>query len=117
MLEPITTTATFRPNGIRSRGGETYLLKTMDLISIMGYLAGTCTTLAVIPQISKAATSGEADNVSLKMYLVLLTGLGLWFFYGKGISNLPIMIFNGVAFLLNSFMVYFILKHRRKKKS
>lgn len=82
----------------------------------MGYLAGTCTTLAVTPQIYKAWKSGEAENVSLKMYIVLLAGLGLWFFYGKGISDLPIMIFNGIAFLLNSFMVYLILKHGRKKK-
>lgn len=89
----------------------------MDWINIMGYLAGTCTTLAVTPQIYKAWKSAEAENVSLKMYLVLLTGLGLWFFYGRGINDLPIMIFNGIAFLLNSVMVYLILKHGRKKKA
>lgn len=89
----------------------------MGWINIMGYLAGTCTTLAVVPQIYKAWRTGEAKNVSLKMYLVLLTGLGLWFFYGKGIEDLPIMIFNGIAFLLNSFMVYLILRHGRRKKS
>jgi MtN3 and saliva related transmembrane protein len=87
----------------------------MDWINIMGYLAGTCTTLAVTPQIYKAWRTSEAENVSLKMYLVLLTGLGLWFFYGKGINDHPIMIFNGIAFLLNSFMVYLILKHGRKR--
>lgn len=88
----------------------------MDWTNIMGYLAGTCTTLAVVPQIYKAWRTGEAKNVSLKMYLVLLTGLGLWFFYGKGIKDLPIMIFNGVAFLLNLFMVYLILRHGKRRK-
>lgn len=82
----------------------------------MGYLAGTCTTLAVVPQIYKAWRTGEAKNVSLKMYLVLLTGLGLWFFYGKSIDDLPIMLFNGVAFLLNLFMVYLILRHGKRWK-
>jgi MtN3 and saliva related transmembrane protein len=88
----------------------------MEGIAIMGYLAGTCTTLAVVPQIYKAWRTSEAENVSLKMYLVLLAGLGLWFFYGKGINDLPIMIFNGIAFLLNLFMVYLILRHGRSKK-
>lgn len=88
----------------------------MEGIAIMGYLAGTCTTLAVVPQIYKAWKTGEAENVSLKMYLVLLAGLGLWFFYGKGINDLPIMIFNGIAFLLNLFMVHLILRHGRSKK-
>jgi len=88
----------------------------MDWTNIMGYLAGTCTTLAVVPQIYKAWRTGEAKNVSLKMYLVLLTGLGLWFFYGKGIDDLPIMLFNGVAFLLNLFMVYLILRHGKRWK-
>ena len=88
----------------------------MDWTNIMGYLAGTCTTLAVVPQIYKAWRTGEAKNVSLKMYLVLLTGLGLWFFYGKGINDLPIMIFNGVAFLLNLFMVCLILRHGKRRR-
>lgn len=89
----------------------------MDWIQIMGYLAGTCTTLAVVPQIYKAWRTGAAENVSLKMYLVLLTGLGLCFFYGMGIEDLPIMIFNGLAFVLNSFMVYLILRHGRRGRS
>lgn len=87
----------------------------MDWINVMGYLAGTCTTLAVIPQIYKASKSREAENVSLKTYLVLLTGLGLWFFYGLGIEDLPIMLFNGIVFLLNAYMVYLIVKHGRRK--
>jgi MtN3 and saliva related transmembrane protein len=86
----------------------------MNWINVIGILAGSCTTLAVIPQIYKSWKSGEAGNVSLKMYIVLLTGLLLWFFYGLGINDLPIMIFNGIAFLLNLSMLFLILKHGRK---
>ncbi|MEX2592305.1 MAG: SemiSWEET transporter [Anditalea sp.] len=87
----------------------------MNWINVIGVLAGTFTTLAVIPQIYKSWKSGEAKNVSLKMYLVLLTGLFLWFIYGVGINDYPIMIFNGIAFILNSSMLFFILKQGKKK--
>jgi len=86
----------------------------MNWINLIGILAGSFTTLAVIPQIYKSWKSGEASNVSLKMYIVLLTGLLLWFFYGVGINDYPIMIFNGIAFLLNMSMLFLILKHGRK---
>ena len=86
----------------------------MSWINAIGILAGSFTTLAVIPQIYKSWKSGEAGNVSLKMYIVLLTGLLLWFFYGVGINDYPIMIFNGIAFLLNMSMLFLILKHGRK---
>ncbi len=86
----------------------------MNLLNILGFLAGSCTTLAVIPQLYKSWKHGEAKQVSMKMYLVLLTGLLLWFFYGVGINDYPIMIFNGLAFCLNLSMLYFILKSRKK---
>ena len=86
----------------------------MSWINVIGISAGSFTTLAVIPQIYKSWKSGEAGNVSLKMYIVLLTGLLLWFFYGVGINDYPIMIFNGIAFLLNMSMLFLILKHGRK---
>jgi len=89
----------------------------MEWIHVAGYLAGSCTTLAVIPQIYKAWKTNEAENVSLNMYLVLLTGLGFWVVYGVGINDHPIIIFNGIAFFLNSFMVYLILKKGRRKKA
>lgn len=83
----------------------------------MGFLAGSCTTLAVVPQIYKAWKTGEAENVSLNMYLVLLAGLAFWVIYGLGINDLPIMVFNGIAFLLNLFMVYLIIKKGKENKT
>lgn len=87
----------------------------MNWINIIGVLAGTCTTLAVIPQIYKSWKTREAKNVSLKMYLVLLTGLFLWFVYGVGINDYPIMFFNGIAFLLNLSMLFLIIKNGKRK--
>jgi MtN3 and saliva related transmembrane protein len=87
----------------------------VNWLKVIGVLAGIFTTLAVIPQIYKSWKTGEAKNVSLKMYLVLITGLGLWFIYGVGINDYPIMVFNGIAFLLNSSMVFLILKNGRRK--
>lgn len=87
----------------------------MDWIFALGIAAGLCTTIAVVPQIIKAYKTKEAEDVSLKMFLVLLTGLSLWCVYGIIKEDWPIIITNGVAVVLNSIMLYFILRYGKKK--
>lgn len=75
-------------------------------IDILGLAAGFCTTIAVIPQIIKALKTEEVDDVSPRMYKVLLTGLALWTVYGIIKTDWPIILANGIAFLLNSWMLF-----------
>lgn len=79
---------------------------------ILGLAAGVFTTAAVVPQIWKAWKTKEVDDVSLKMYLVLITGLSLWLIYGILKTDIPIIATNGTALLLNLFMVYLILRYK-----
>lgn len=75
-------------------------------IDILGLAAGFCTTVAVTPQIRKALRTKEVEDVSPKMYMVLMTGLALWTIYGTLKNDWPIIIANGIAFILNSWMLY-----------
>lgn len=79
---------------------------------ILGLTAGVFTTAAVIPQIWKAWKTKEVDDVSPGMYFVLITGLALWVIYGVIQKDIPIIATNGVAFMLNSFMIYLIYHYR-----
>ncbi len=80
---------------------------------ILGLVAGACTTAAVTPQIWKAWKTKEVDDVSVGMYLVLITGLALWLVYGIITGDIPIIVTNGTALLLNLFMLYLIFRYRQ----
>ncbi|MEG9327863.1 SemiSWEET transporter [Salinimicrobium catena] len=79
---------------------------------VLGLVAGACTTAAVTPQIWKAWKTKEVEDVSVGMYLVLITGLALWLVYGIIENDIPIIATNGTALLLNLFMLYLIFRYR-----
>ncbi|WP_423818051.1 SemiSWEET transporter [Salinimicrobium sp. TIG7-5_MAKvit] len=81
---------------------------------ILGLTAGVFTTAAVTPQIWKAWKTKEVDDVSPGMFFVLITGLALWVTYGVITKDIPIIATNGVAILLNSFMLFLIYRYREK---
>lgn len=81
---------------------------------ILGLAAGALTTAAVAPQIWKAWRTREVEDVSPGMYYVLITGLALWVVYGVVINDIPIIVTNGVAFSLNSFMLFLIYRYREE---
>ncbi|AZI26601.1 MULTISPECIES: SemiSWEET family sugar transporter [Pedobacter] len=82
----------------------------MDLKLIIGITAGVLTALAITPQIVKTFQTKKAANVSPFMFIVLLTGNGLWFYYGMLIMDWPILITNAFSFSMDILML--ILKYR-----
>lgn len=89
----------------------------MQLEQIIGILAGFFTTLAVLPQIIKALKTKSVDDVSPIMFLTLCIGVGLWTVYGFLKEDLPIIITNGISFILNSFMLILSITKKSKSKN
>lgn len=87
----------------------------MDLLSIIGYLAGIFTTIAVIPQIYKAIKTNKVDDISPVFFSILLLGVGLWTVYGILKIDWPIILTNGISFILNAIMLGIYLKNKIKK--
>jgi MtN3 and saliva related transmembrane protein len=54
----------------------------------------------MVPQLYKAWSTGETDDLSLRMLLVLATGLTLWVAYGLLKADIVIVIANSVSLLL-----------------
>jgi MtN3 and saliva related transmembrane protein len=54
----------------------------MNLLSLIGGLAAALTSLSYLPQVKKAWARGSTDDLSLRMLIVLTTGLWLWSIYG-----------------------------------
>lgn len=84
------------------------------LIKIIGLIAGILTASSLIPQVVKTIKTKQADDVASYMFWMLVTGTGLWGYYGVLRDDMPIIITNAFSFSLNIFML--ILRKRYAKK-
>lgn len=69
-------------------------------ISIIGFVAGTCTTLAFLPQVFRTWRTRSTDDISLGMFSLMVFGIALWLFYGVVIGDWPLILADGVSLLL-----------------
>ena len=81
------------------------------VFEIVGLSAAFLTTSAFIPQVYKIYKEKNADGISLTMYIILFTGVILWFIYGILIGSLSIIIANGASALLQLSIIIFKLKN------
>lgn len=72
----------------------------MQSATLIGILAGSCTTLAFLPQAIKAWRSRSTRDLSLSMFLIFVAGVLLWLTYGLMIGDLPVILANGMTLLL-----------------
>lgn len=84
-------------------------------IDAIGILAGICTTAAILPQLVKAWKTKEVKDVSAGMFVVLISGVGLWTYYGILKNDLAIILFNGISVALNVVMLYILVRYNGKK--
>jgi MtN3 and saliva related transmembrane protein len=83
-----------------------------DLTSAIGLAAAFCTTVSYVPQLKKCWTTGRAGDLSLKMFLILATGVALWVVYGVMKTDYVIILANAVSLLLLSTILFFKLRER-----
>lgn len=86
----------------------------MDTSSFIGFIAGICVTVAVIPQIITVWKTKKVQNVSITMFGILTFGILLWIIYGVLQNDLPIIITNSISLTLNVVMLYFIKCYEKK---
>jgi MtN3 and saliva related transmembrane protein len=77
----------------------------------IGYLAGFLATVAFLPQVTKSFKANSAKDISLSMYVLFCTGVGLWLVYGVLISSWPVVISNFVTLALSGTVL--VLKIKR----
>ena len=76
------------------------------VVTLIGFIAALCTTGAMVPQLYKAWSTGENDDLSLRMLLVLATGLSFWVAYGLLKADVVVLIANSVSLLLIAGLLY-----------
>jgi MtN3 and saliva related transmembrane protein len=69
--------------------------------TIIGTVAGTLTTIAYLAQVLRTLKHRRTKDISLGMYLMLCSGIGLWLVYGIFIHSWPVIIANAVTLVLS----------------
>lgn len=83
-------------------------------ISIIGWVAAACTTIATVPQAIEVIRSRKTEGISLLMYILFVLGVGLWIVYGFMESQPQIYVANILTFVFSSitlgFKIYNVAK-------
>jgi MtN3 and saliva related transmembrane protein len=82
----------------------------MSLVNLVGALAALCSMASFAPQILKLLAERDARSVSLRTYLVTVTGFGLWIVYGVISGSWPVTASNSVCLAMSGMILALKLK-------
>jgi len=83
----------------------------MDNVTIIGTIAAICTTLSFVPQVLKVRRTKHTADLSLPMYVILCFGVFMWMCYGIMTKSMPIILANGLTFVLCLYVIAMKVKH------
>jgi MtN3 and saliva related transmembrane protein len=82
------------------------------MVQALGFVAGTLTALAFLPQVIKTWRSQSASDLSTVMLLAQSIGVALWMIYGIAIGSLPVIMANAVTLVLSVLLLAFKIASR-----
>ena len=71
-----------------------------DIVTAIGYVAGTLTTISFLPQLIKTWRCKSAKEISWAMLLAFALGVTLWLIYGIFLRSAPIIVANAATLTL-----------------
>lgn len=80
-------------------------------IEILGFTAAILTTVCWLPQALKTLRTRDTRSLSLVTQSTLALGVALWLVYGILVGNAPIILANGVTFVLVALILAMKLRH------
>ncbi|WP_413294836.1 SemiSWEET family sugar transporter [Bdellovibrio sp. HCB185ZH] len=82
----------------------------MDSVTLLGLIAGACTSLCGIPQVLKILKTRSGKDISYKTYLILSFGTALWIVFGVIQDEIAIILTNAVNLIINAVLLGLKLK-------
>jgi MtN3 and saliva related transmembrane protein len=79
----------------------------------IGIVAGIFTATSLLPQLIKIIKDKKAEDISIPMLLILLTGLSLWVWYGFKKDDWPIIVTNIYSLALNIGVIILSVKYKK----
>lgn len=90
-------------------------MNNLSMTDIVGTLAALCSMASFTPQIIKIWREKDATSVSLRMYVVTVTGFALWIAYGVLIGSWPVAASNVVCLALSAAILALKWRFRENK--
>lgn len=84
----------------------------MEPANVLGFVAGTLTTTAFVPQVIKIWKSKHARDISTGTFAMFSSGVLLWLVYGIQLEAWPIILANGITLGLSLTILAFKLKYK-----
>mgnify|MGYP001616068456 CR=1 FL=1 len=78
----------------------------------VGLAAGTLTTLAFVPQVTRVFRTRSTRDISLPTFAALVLGSALWLTYGILLGEIPLIAANAVSLVLVSAVLWGKLKFK-----
>ena len=82
----------------------------LSAVDLVGAAAGICSMASFTPQLVKIWRERDASSISLRMYVVTVTGFTLWTIYGLLSKSWPVTLSNTVCLCLSAAIL--VLKWR-----
>lgn len=74
--------------------------------NLLGLIAGALTSIAALPQLLKVLKTKNTEDLSALTLIILISGLSLWVWYGLIKDELPIILSNAFAVVLNLILLF-----------
>jgi MtN3 and saliva related transmembrane protein len=87
----------------------------MEFIEVMGLLGALLSSLTFIPQVVRTWQIKSAGDLSMGMLLIVFSSTIVWLVYGFALDLLPVIIANGIIFILSLVLIYFKIKFKKNE--
>ena len=91
-------------------------MNSITYVDFFGFSAALLTTIAFLPQLYKTWHTKSAEDVSLIMLVLFITGLICWIVYGLKIHSTPILLANVVTFIFNFSILFLKITYKKNKE-
>jgi len=84
------------------------------IVQIVGVGAALCSITSFIPQLLKLWREKTAASVSVRMYVLTVTGFSLWSIYGLLLASWPLVVSNLISLALSSAILLLDIRYRNR---
>jgi MtN3 and saliva related transmembrane protein len=84
----------------------------MEYITIIGLLAASLTTIALLPQLRRVWKTKSAKDISVGMFTLQCSSVSLWAIYGVFMNDVSIIAANSLVFVQAATMLLFKTKYK-----
>lgn len=84
------------------------------IVEMIGHFGAFLTGVTFVPQVYKVWKSKSVNDLSLTMMVIVLFSTIVWLIYAFALMLWPVIIANGIVFLLSLMLIYFKFAYEKK---